>query len=193
MRAPRGRDNVGFVTAIDAMVTVPSQLFQIGQFELDVEAETLRRDGRLVRLQPQPFRLLLFLVRRPGALVSREDIKAELWADGTYVDFDQAMNFAIKQVREALGDSAERPLYLQTVPRRGYRFIAPVEVPGGKADARSPEAARGPTTVRLEKALWANIADLRMAEQRRRRATIAALVAGAAILATIVGYLVLSR
>lgn len=174
------------------MVTVPSELFQIGQFELDVEAETLRRDGRLVRLQPQPFRLLLFLVRRPGTLVTREDIKAELWADGTYVDFDQAVNFAVKQVREALGDSAERPLYIQTVPRRGYRFIAPVEVRGGKA-ANSQAAPSGPTTVRLEKALWANIADLRMAEQRRKRATIAALLGAAVIIATILGYLVVSR
>lgn len=139
------------------MRTSPRQLFRFGEFELDVDAAELRRAGRLVRIQPQPFKLLALLVRRSGTIVTREDIRAELWTDGTFVDFDQAVNFAIKQVRDAVGDNADRPVYLQTVPKRGYKFIAPVERSGR------------PDTIRLQKALWANIAELRMAQERQKR------------------------
>ena len=104
-----------------------SQVFRFGEFELDVDRAELRRAGRQVRLQPQPMKLLTLLLRNPGSVVTRDDIRAELWSDGTHVDFDQAVNFAIKQVRDALGDLAENPIYLQTLPRRGYRYIAPVE------------------------------------------------------------------
>src|SRR5678816_3693954 len=104
-----------------------TDIYRFGQFELDLSAGELRRHGSRLRLQPQPFKLLALLARRAGVLVSREEIRAELWPDGTFVDFDQSVNFAIKQIREVLGDSAERPLYIETVPRRGYRFIAPLD------------------------------------------------------------------
>ena len=100
---------------------------RFGSFELDLEAERLLKNGRTIRIQPQPFRLLCLLTNRPGLLVTREEIQAALWAGDTFVDFDQGVNFAIKQVRDALGDSAEDSLYVQTVPKRGYRFLAPVE------------------------------------------------------------------
>jgi DNA-binding winged helix-turn-helix (wHTH) protein len=132
-----------------------------------MDAGEFRRNGRPVRLQPQPFKLLVLLIRRAGSLVSRDEIRAELWQEGTFVDFDQAVNYAIKQVRDALGDSADRPLYLETVPRRGYRFIAPVETGAPPPAATPPGPVPGRTTVRLEKAMWSNIAELRVAEARR--------------------------
>jgi DNA-binding winged helix-turn-helix (wHTH) protein len=151
-----------------------SGTFRFGEFELDVDAGELRRNGRRLKLQPQPFRLLVLLARRSGSLVSREEIRGELWPDGTFVDFDQAVNFAIKQIRDILRDAAERPLYIETVPRRGYRFIAPIDTAAGDPQAVAPRSQG--TTVRLQKALWANIAELRMAETRRRRYTFIAVV-----------------
>jgi DNA-binding winged helix-turn-helix (wHTH) protein len=157
-----------------------------GAFELDVEAGELRRDGRRVKLQPQPFRLLRLLASRPGHLVTRDDIRRELWPDGTFVDFDQAVNFAIRQIRDALRDSADSPLYVETVPKRGYRFIAPIRgmpLPPSRS-GRLP----GETTVRLHKALWANIAEMRLREQRHRRYAVVALgvLAAVVLLAAIV-------
>ena len=141
------------------------QIFRFGEYELDTVAGELRRNGSRLKLQPQPFKLLTLLVRRPGALVTREEIRQELWEDGTYVDFDQAVNFCIKQIRDALRDSPDRPLFIQTVPKRGYRFIAPINT----GEGRPPASRSDGTTVRLQKALWANIADLKLAEERRRR------------------------
>jgi DNA-binding winged helix-turn-helix (wHTH) protein len=163
------------------MASQTPETFRFGEFELSVEAGELRRNNRRLKLQPQPFKLLVLLVRRAGNLVSREDIRQELWPDGTFVDFDQSVNFSIKQIRDVLGDSADRPLYLETVPRRGHRFIAPT------ASSLEPHRAAvilpGATGIRLEKALWTNIAELRLSEARRRRNTaIAAGVLGLVVL-----------
>lgn len=163
------------------------EVFSFGEFELDVEAGELRRKNRRLKLQPQPFKLLLLLVRKRGALVTRDEIRRELWADGTFVDFDQSVNFSIKQIRDALGDEADRPLYIETVPRRGHRFIAPISTPG-QQQPRYSFIPMGATGIRLEKALWTNIAELRLAESRRRRylwvtiSVLAALLIGAALL-----------
>jgi DNA-binding winged helix-turn-helix (wHTH) protein len=168
------------------MPSTRTETARFGQFELDIDAGECRRNGRRLKIQPQPFKLLVLLTRRAGSLVSREEIRTELWADGTFVDFDQAVNFAIKQIRDALGDPAERPLYIETVPKRGYRFIAPVET-GAPAPPSVRAQPDGRTTVRLQKALWTNIAELRIAEARRQKrirvalvvAILAALAAGA--------------
>jgi DNA-binding winged helix-turn-helix (wHTH) protein len=160
---------------------------RFGPFEIDIDAGECRRNGRRLKLQPQPFKLLVLLVRRAGSLVSREQIRTELWADGTFVDFDQAVNFAVKQIRDALGDAAERPLYIETVPKRGYRFIAPVDL---GAAAVSLEAV-GTTTVRLQKALWTNIAELRVAEARRHRRMRMALILALTLLAALAAYVIL--
>jgi DNA-binding winged helix-turn-helix (wHTH) protein len=171
---------------------MPSSLQQdthrFGQFELDLAAGELRRNGGRVRLQPQPFKLLTLLVRRGGALVGRDEIRSELWPDGTFVDFDQSVNFAVKQIRDVLGDSAERPLYIETVPRRGYRFIAPIE---SAVPAVAVPRIPGTTTVRLQKALWTNIAELRLAEERRRRMTYLALLALFVLFGAVAAYLLL--
>src|SRR5687767_12282537 len=103
-----------------------ARILRFGMFELDLEAQQLSREGRIVRLQPQPFKLLCLLAENPGKVVSREDIRSALWSGDTFVDFDQGVNFAIRQIRDGLGENAEHPVYIQTVPRRGYRFMAPV-------------------------------------------------------------------
>ncbi len=156
-------------------------MYRFGQFELDVDAGEFRHNGRRVKLQPQPFKLLVFLIRRAGSLVSRDDIRAELWEEGTFVDFEQAVNFAIKQIRDAMGDSADHPLYIETVPRRGYRFIAPVDTGARGVHTSAGRAPESTTTVRLQKALWTNIAELRLADARRQR-LIRIAIAGAILI-----------
>src|SRR5262252_6722185 len=95
-------------------------------FELDSAAGELRRKGDRVKLPPQPFRVLELLVRRGGEVVTRTDIRERIWSD-SFVDFEQGLNFCIRQIREALGDDAEAPRFIETLPRRGYRFVFPVE------------------------------------------------------------------
>jgi DNA-binding winged helix-turn-helix (wHTH) protein len=116
-----------------------SDVVRFGDFTLDLRAGEIWRDGgNRVLLPHQGFRLLAVLVRSPGTLVTREDLRHELWADDTFVDFEHGLNSAIKRLREALGESATAPRYIETLPRRGYRFIAPV-VP---LNGRDTSAAR---------------------------------------------------
>jgi TolB-like protein/DNA-binding winged helix-turn-helix (wHTH) protein/Tfp pilus assembly protein PilF len=110
---------------------------RFGPFELDPAAGELRRAGLRVRLQPQPLRVLVCLVRHSGRVVDRETLRREIWGD-THVDFDRGLNFAVLRIRAALGDDAEAPRYVQTLPRRGYRFIAPVERETAAGPARHP-------------------------------------------------------
>lgn len=167
-------------------LSTPSPACRFGAFELDVEAGELRRDGRRLRLQPQPFKLLALLVNQAGRIVTREEIRRELWPDGTFVDFDQAVNFAIRQIRDALGDAADSPLYVETVPKRGYRFIAPLQQ-AGQAELPQPRA----TTARLQKAIWTNIAELRASEARRHRTMTVGFVALGTVIVLLVVLLLL--
>lgn len=105
---------------------------RFGEFELDQEAGELRRDGTRVRLQDQPFQLLQILLGHPGRIVPREELQKRIWPSDTFVDFDHGINNAIKRLREALGDTAETPRYIETVPRRGYRFIGRAETSKGQ-------------------------------------------------------------
>ena len=98
-------------------------MLRFGPFALDPETGELRRDGVLVPLAPQPFRLLLALAERPGELVTREELRSRVWDDGTFVDYERGLNFCVLQARTALGDDAKRPRYIETLPKRGYRFI----------------------------------------------------------------------
>jgi eukaryotic-like serine/threonine-protein kinase len=100
---------------------------RFGPYEMDLRSSELWKGGRRVRLQLQPFRVLALLASRPGELVSRDEIRQETWPHGTYVDFEPALNFCIRQIRAALQDQAATARYVETLPRRGYRFIAPVE------------------------------------------------------------------
>jgi DNA-binding winged helix-turn-helix (wHTH) protein len=97
-----------------------------GDYELDSHAGKLLRDGLPVKIQPQPFRVLTILLERPGEIVSREQLRERIWGDATFVEFDQGLNYCIRQVRLALRDGASEPAYIETLPKQGYRFIAPV-------------------------------------------------------------------
>jgi TolB-like protein/DNA-binding winged helix-turn-helix (wHTH) protein/Tfp pilus assembly protein PilF len=126
---------------------------------LELKSGELRRDGALIKLQPQPFRVLAFLAARAGQAVTREEIQREIWGDETFVDYEQGVNFCIKRIRAALGDDAQAPRFIETLPRRGYRFIArverkewdasrengPAEAPG--AVISPPDPAHDPPTV----------------------------------------------
>jgi DNA-binding winged helix-turn-helix (wHTH) protein/tetratricopeptide (TPR) repeat protein len=105
--------------------------YRFGVFEFDAGRGELRKSGRVVSLRPQPMRLLQALVTHPGELVTRDELKRALWSDETFVDFDQGLNHAVRELRAALGDAAESPRFVQTLQRRGYRFIAPVEQVSG--------------------------------------------------------------
>src|ERR1700677_2345326 len=101
--------------------------YRFGVFEADAAAGELRRQGIRIKLNTQPFQMLLLLLERPGQLLTREEISRELWPDGTFVDYEHGVNSAINRIRDALGDTAASPRFVETLARRGYRFVAPVE------------------------------------------------------------------
>ena len=117
-----------------------SRIARFGVFELDLSAGELRKSGVKMRLQGQPFQVLALLLERAGEVVTREELQQKLWPSDTFVDFDHSLNTAINKVREALGDSASSPRYVETLARRGYRFIAPVQADAPK-DALPQEKA----------------------------------------------------
>src|SRR5262249_13752397 len=106
----------------------PETSYRFGLYVLDPVNGTLTRNQMRVRLQEQPFQLLLLLVERAGQIVSREEIRNRLWPQNTFVEFDKSLGVAVLKVREALADEASNPRFIETIPRRGYRFIAPVKV-----------------------------------------------------------------
>ncbi len=121
------------------------EVVRFGEFVLDLRSgELARNGGERVLLPDQPFLLLKRLLREPGALIARDSLRHELWADDTFVDFERSLNAAIRRLREALGDSAVGPRFIETLPRRGYRFIAPVEGNGGAPPATASPAGDDP-------------------------------------------------
>jgi cholera toxin transcriptional activator len=105
----------------------PSPRYRFGVFEADATLGELRRQGVRIKLNAQPFQVLVLLLQRPGELLTREEISRELWPDGTFVDYEHGVNSAVNRIREALGDTAGNPRFIETLARRGYRFVAPVE------------------------------------------------------------------
>ena len=125
----------------------PAQAWRFGVFEVDARTMELRRSGIPVKMREQSFRILVFLLEHPGELVTREELRRILWPSDTFVDFDHSLNTAVMKLRDALGDSAEKPLYIETIPKRGYRFIAPVEAIGNgpaTSEIESPKASIPP-------------------------------------------------
>jgi TolB-like protein/DNA-binding winged helix-turn-helix (wHTH) protein/Flp pilus assembly protein TadD len=120
---------------------------RVGDFELDVQSGELRKPDLKVRLSDKPFQVLLLLLERPGEVVTREQLQQRLWSADTFVDFDTGLNNAVKKLRDALGDSAEAPRFIETLPRRGYRLIAPVESGAGG----EPAADASRTTIPARK------------------------------------------
>src|SRR5580704_10959277 len=117
----------------------PAELIRFGVFESDLRAGELRKHGLKLKLQEQPFRILAMLLERPGQVVTREDLQKSLWAGDTFIDFDSGLNKAMNRLRETLGDTAENPRFIETLPKRGYRFIAPVEKIGIRSEEHTSE------------------------------------------------------
>jgi cholera toxin transcriptional activator len=128
------------------------RIARFGVFELDLAAGELRKNGAKLRLQEQPFQVLALLLERPGEVVTREEVRQKLWPADTFVDFDHSLNTAVNKLRETLGDSASSPRYIETLARRGYRFIAPVQTsvetaaPGSPPSKARPQSAQDSTT-----------------------------------------------
>ncbi len=136
---------------LDAMPAFPgnqsSRIARFGVFELDLVAGELRKNGAKLRLQEQPFQVLVLLLERGGEVVTRDEMRQKLWPTDTFVDFDHSLNTAVNKLRETLGDSASSPRYIETLARRGYRFIAPVETEASqtRSGSASFSAANAPS------------------------------------------------
>lgn len=127
---------------------------RFGSFELDPSSGQLRKDGSLIKLQPQPFRVLQLLAEHGGAVVTRDEIKSYLWSESTFVDFEHGINFSINQIRASLSDNADKPRFIETLPRRGYRFIAPVEWVNGTHRLPPPPVSNNAGAFRFDTATF---------------------------------------
>jgi TolB-like protein/DNA-binding winged helix-turn-helix (wHTH) protein len=107
--------------------TASTKIFRFGVFEVDLKASEIRKHGLRLKLPEQPFQILAVLLEKPGEIITRDELRSRLWPEDTFVDFDHGLNNAVMRLREVLGDSSENPRFVETIPRRGYRFIAPVE------------------------------------------------------------------
>ena len=168
---------------MSAAPPTPGRMARFGRFELDVRTGELRMEGRKVRLQDQPFQILLLLLQQQGDVVTRDALRQRLWPENTFVDFDQGLNNAVRRLRDALRDSADAPTYIETLPRLGYRFIARVE---WTADGSSHSAAVPPVPPpgRSEPATPA--ADVRSFHRPRAPFVLAGAVAAATVAAMFV-------
>ena len=140
--------------------------YRFGPFELDLEEGSLARNGSRVKVQDLPYRLLVMLLERPGEIVTREEVRQRLWPENTFVEFDNSLGVAIRKVRDALNDDAEAPRYVETVPRRGYRFLAPVTV---LEPVRSPDSTAPTVLGTKESAVSSPIGTIEAAPSHRRR------------------------
>ena len=133
-----------------ALDTQSSGILRFATFEVDLRAGELRKQGKRIKVQEQPFHVLTVLLQRPGEVVTREELRSQNWPPDTFVDFDNSLNTAINKLREALGDSADNPRFIETLPRRGYRFIAPVRgMDDGVATPDKEKAGGSKTLLRL--------------------------------------------
>lgn len=123
----------------------PTRVFRFATFEVDLDTAELRRQGLRIKLQDKPFQVLALLLERHGSLVTREELRQRLWAADTFVDFDAGLNTALNKLRAALCDAADSPDYIETIPRQGYRFIAPLE-PLAPLEPAANLSAAGPST-----------------------------------------------
>src|SRR5215468_4023579 len=162
------------------METSISRSVAFGVFEVDVASAELRKRGMKVPLQSQPFQILCMLLERPGEVITRQEMRQRLWPADTFVDFEHSLNSAVKKLRQALGDSSGSPRFVETLARRGYRFIAPV-TPDAAVIASSPAPVEPPGPLSLvETAPPAAAADRRLGPGRLAAIAAAAVLAGAA-------------
>jgi TolB-like protein/DNA-binding winged helix-turn-helix (wHTH) protein/Flp pilus assembly protein TadD len=137
-----------------------SPRLRVGDFEVDLRCAEVRRSGDKIKLQERPFQILAALIERPGEVVTREEIRQKLWPTDTFVDFEHGINTAVKKLRKALGDDAENPRFIATLPRHGYRFIAPVEVVETNGTCPKPETPSTPPKRKQRTGLWVGLAAL---------------------------------
>src|ERR1700727_1963687 len=121
----------------------PNSVVRFGTYEVSLQSGELRKAGLRIRVQQQPLKLLEILLEHPGQVVTREELRGRVWPNESFGDFDQALNIAIGKLRSALGDSAESPRFIETLPKRGYRFIAAVSVVDADARSKRQEAVAG--------------------------------------------------
>src|SRR6516164_4019993 len=119
-----------------------SKIVRFGVFHVDLRSGELYKAGLKVKLQQQPLQVLAILLERPNDVVTREELRAKLWPTDTFVDFEHSLNTAVRKLRDALGDGADNPIFIETIPRKGYRFIAPFEVPAFAGLAELPTRGR---------------------------------------------------
>src|SRR5215203_3468470 len=169
------------------MITRLDGPVRFGVFELNLNTGELRKAGARINLPEQPFQVLEALLDRPGSLVTREELRQRLWSAETFVDFDQGLNAAVRRLRDALGDSADTPRFVETLPRRGYRFIAPVTAPS------VPEAPVPPRAASEDGEERSRPPDQTRAPRRLTRAWTPVLVAAIALVSAVIlstaGYL----
>lgn len=133
---------------LDFGITVPAETtkrYKFGLYEANLESGELFRNGQKLRMQEQPFQVLVALLERPAQVVTRDELRERLWPSDTFVDFDHSLNTAINKLRDALGDGAANPRFIETLPRRGYRFIAPVQSLGVEAPLPADAVSSPPT------------------------------------------------
>ncbi len=172
-----------------------ARIVRFGAFEVDLKAGELRKQGLRLKLPEQPFQVLVLLLEKPGEVVTREELRARLWPGDTFVDFDHGLNNGVMRLREVLGDSSENPRFVETIPRRGYRFIAPVEeaqpfVPPAESKAAASPVPEAPVTGPLSP----DARDTLKGEDRKGRAgslrwqMVATMVAAVLAVAGLLGY-----
>ncbi|HEX7286187.1 MAG TPA: winged helix-turn-helix domain-containing protein, partial [Candidatus Angelobacter sp.] len=140
-------------------VPVHSSILRFGAFELELRAGELRKSGLRIKLQQQPLQILQMLAERSGEIVTRDELRQKLWPAGTYVDFERSLNKAMVRLRDALGDSADSPRFIETVPRKGYRFVAPVQAPERETPKARQAAAATAASIAVVPFLFLNALD----------------------------------
>src|SRR5579864_6947467 len=174
----------------------PSSVVRFGNYEVSLQSGEVRKAGLKIRVQHQPLKLLEILLERPGEVVTREELRSRVWSDESFGDFDQAVNIAIGKLRSALGDSAENPRFIETLPKRGYRFIADVSVVDADAHPKRPESAAGdlPGQERkTEPEPKFQDAGLGLAPKRRLRPALRVIVVSALVVSLAIIFVVLFR
>jgi len=175
----------------------PTSVVRFGNYEVSLQSGEVRKAGLKIRVQQQPLKLLEILLERPGEVVTREELRSRVWSDESFGDFDQAVNIAIGKLRSALGDSAENPRFIETLPKRGYRFIADVSVVDADARPKRPESAVGdlPESQEKKTALEPKVHDagLAVAAKRRLRPALRVIIASALVVSLTIIFVVLFR
>ncbi len=179
----------------------PNSVVRFGTYEVSLQSGEVRKAGLRIRVQQQPLKLLGILLERPGEVVSREELRSRVWSEESFGDFDQAVNIAIGKLRSALGDSAENPRFIETLPKRGYRFIADVSVVDADARPKGPESAVGDLSASQEKSQEKKTepepkvhdAGFALTPRRRLRPALRVIITSALVLSLLTVFVLLFR